>query len=621
MEYCPRSCGAWLSAEGNAEWCVWAPKASHVDLILINGSERRLQAMTQEPYGYFVYSGQHISEGQYYAYSLDHGPDRADPASRWQPEGVDQPSAVLRPSRFQWSDENWHGIARQDLVFYEVHVGTFTSEGTFDAIIPRLAALRDLGVTVLELMPVAQFPGCRNWGYDGVYPFAPQHSYGGPEGLQRLVDACHLVGLACILDVVYNHVGPEGAHFSEFGPYFTDRYRTPWGDAVNYDGTGSEPVRKFVTDNVRMWIRDYHLDGLRLDAIHAIYDFGARHILQEIKDAADEVAQERGYPVHMVAESDLNDVRIILPKERGGYGLDAQWSDDFHHVVHACLTKERQGYYADYGDPGHVRKVLQDTFVLDGCYSKHRGRCHGAPVAGLSGDRFVGCIQNHDQIGNRAAGERLSTLISPPALRLAASLLLLSPHLPLLFMGEEYGERQPFQFFCSFKGRVLIEAVREGRKREFEAFHAAGAEAPDPQSEATFVRSRLTWSWQDSLYKEGLRHLYRDLLAARLLWPALRDFTERAAILHGDPHKPTILELVRGSAIADSERTVHIYCNLTGEGHCFPNGIASSRLFSSEALQYGGQRTADTKEDKLLPYECMVFGPLGWQAYGLGEPE
>ena len=617
MEYRRKSCGAGVSADGVVEWRVWAPKAEHVDLILIDGAQRRLEAMAPEPYGYFLYRGQHIPEGQRYAYSLDQGPDRADPASRWQPEGVNQPSSVLLPARFQWSDAKWGGIARQDLVFYEVHVGTFTPEGTFDAIIPRLAALRELGITALELMPVAQFPGSRNWGYDGVCPFAPQHSYGGPSGLQRLIDACHVEGLACILDVVYNHIGPEGAYLSEFGPYFTDRYRTPWGQAVNYDGPGSEAVRTFVTDNVRMWIRDYHLDGLRLDAVHAIYDFGARHILQDIKEAADEAARGRGYPVHVVAESDLNDIRIILPKDRGGYGLDGQWSDDFHHVVHAHLTGEREGYYADYGDPNQLRKVFEDIFALDGCYSQHRDRCHGAPVAGLPGDRFVGCIQNHDQVGNRATGERLGTLISPPAQRLAAALLLLAPHLPLIFMGEEYGEQQPFQFFCSFEGPELIAAVREGRKREFEAFHAEGAEAPDPQSEATFVRSRLTWNWQDSPRKAGLRQLYRDLLEARRLWPALRNYSERAAILHRGPHGPVILELVRGGVKPDPERTVQVYCNLTEDSQPSPRGVASSRLLSSEAAPYGGPRAKGSKDDVLLPYECVVCGPSEWRQYGM----
>jgi maltooligosyltrehalose trehalohydrolase len=461
---------------------------------MIEGDVRALHTMTREERGFFSFVRDNVRNGQRYAYCLNGGPDRPDPASCWQPDGVNQPSAVLRTDEFTWSDEGWTGVSREDLVFYELHVGAFTPEGTFDAIIPRLAALRDLGVTALELMPVGQFSGTRNWGYDGVHPYAPQHSYGGPHGLQRLVNACHMHGLAVFLDVVYNHFGPEGSYLGEYGPYFTDHYRTPWGAAVNYDGPGSDAVREFILDNVRMWIEEYRFDGLRLDAVHAIYDLGTRHILQDIKDTADTAVRERGRQVHIVAESDLNDVRLLLPPQRGGYGIDAQWSDDFHHLMHVALTGERQGYYEDYGAPEQFPQLLENTFVLNGCYSAHRGRCHGGPDAGLPGDRFVVSIQNHDQVGNRAVGERLGTLITPAAQRLAASLLLLAPHLPLLFMGEEYGEEHPFQYFCSFSDLKLIEDVRSGRRREFEAFHAHGGDVPDPQAEITFAASRLTWS-------------------------------------------------------------------------------------------------------------------------------
>jgi maltooligosyltrehalose trehalohydrolase len=581
----------------------------------MNGPRRSVQRMHAAPHGYFHHRLPDIVDGQRYAYSIDDGPDRPDPASRWQPDGVNLPSAVLSSSRFQWSDGNWSGVAREDLVFYEIHVGTFTSEGTFEAVIGRLPSLRDLGITAIELMPVAQFPGTRNWGYDGVYPFSPQHSYGGPSGLQRLVNVCHDQGMACFLDVVYNHIGPEGSHLAEFGPYFTDHYRTPWGDAVNYDGPGSDAVRAFVTDNVRMWVRDYHLDGLRLDAVHAIYDFGARHILEEIKEAADRAAQGRRYPAHIVAESDLNDVRILLPRERGGYGLDAQWSDDFHHVMHAALTGERQGYYADYGEPHQIAKVFQHTFALDGCYSKSRDRRHGAPHADLPGDRFVGCIQNHDQIGNRAAGERLGTLITPPAQRLAATVLLVAPHLPLLFMGEEYGEEHPFQFFCSFEGPELIEAVRNGRKREFEAFHTEGAEAPDPQSETTFVRSRLAWSWGQQPHQAGLRQLYKDLLDARRSWPALRNYSARAARLYGRPGGHTLLEFVRGGLKPDQSTTIQVYCNITDAVQELPATAGQTLLFSSESQRYDGRRSSEQPRTHLLSFECMVLGPSGWKRF------
>ena len=616
MSSMKQNCGAVIAADGAMEWRVWAPKVKAVDLILFDQSQRTVEAMTPEPHGYFLYRRQAVCDGLRYAYALDKGPERGDPASRWQPDGVAGSSAVVLPLSFQWSDETWGGVLREDLVFYELHVGAFTPEGTFDAVIPRLPALRELGVTAVELMPVGQFPGARNWGYDGVYIFAPQDSYGGPAGLQRLVNACHQQGLACILDVVYNHLGPEGNFLSEFGPYFTDHYRTPWGHAVNYDGAGSEAVRAFVTDNVRMWIRDYHLDGLRLDAVHAIYDFGARHILQDIKEAAEEAAQGRGYPAHVIAESDLNDVRILLPKDRGGYGLDAQWSDDFHHVLHTLLTGERQGYYADYGDPEQLRKVLEETFALDGCYSRHRDRSHGAPAAGLPGDRFVGCIQNHDQVGNRAVGERLGALVSPPAQRLAAALLLLAPHLPLLFMGEEYGEEHPFQFFCSFDGEDLIEAVRQGRKREFEAFHVAGMEVPDPQAESTFEGCRLTWRWDDVPRKAGIRRLYQDLLDARHSWPAVRMYAERMAKLHSGPEGLIVLELVRGGVKPEAGKTVQTFCNLKNFTQVLPVRDVTTLLFSSESGRYDGGRGPETDVLQLLPFECVVIGPSDWKQYG-----
>ncbi len=606
-------CGAIALTDGSVRWRVWAPLVDSVNLILIDGNDRRLRRMAGEERGYFSHSESAIPEGQRYAYSLNGGPERPDPASRWQPDGVKKPSAVLRTSDFVWSDTTWRGIRGEDLVFYEIHVGTFTSEGTLDGIIARLSSLRSLGVTAIELMPVAQFPGMRNWGYDGVHAYAPQNSYGGPHALQRLVNACHEHGLAIFLDVVYNHVGPEGSYLNEFGPYFTNRYHTPWGQAVNYDDRGSDAVRQFVCDNVRMWIQDYHFDGLRLDAVHAIYDFGPRHILREIKETADTAAYGRKFPVHIVAESDLNDVRLLLPVEGGGYGLDGQWSDDFHHTVHAYLTSERQGYYEDYGRAEHFPTLFEQTFVLNGRYSAHRDRRHGGPSGNLPGNRFVVCIQNHDQVGNRALGERLGHLISPPAQRLAASLLLLSPHLPLLFMGEEYGEEHPFQFFCSFGDPELVENVRLGRRKEFEAFHTHGVDMPDPQAETTFAASRLTWSWEIDLHKAGLRRLYKDLLDARRCWPALRDFSHRAARMLPTAESGVILELIRGGCKHKLGKTIQALFNLTPQPQPIPFQEVPFLLWTSEFEQYHGERHAGTAKEQLLPYECMVFGPSNWK--------
>jgi maltooligosyltrehalose trehalohydrolase len=457
-------------------------------------------------------------------------------------------------------------------------------------------------------MPIAQFPGDRNWGYDGVHPFAVQNTYGGPHGFQRLVDACHRVGLAVILDVVYNHLGPEGNYLREFGPYFTDEYRTPWGTAVNFDERGSDGVRAFFLENVRHWVRDYHVDGLRLDAIHAIYDLSPRHILREIKEIADEEAARQDRCVHIIAESDLNDVRLINPTDQGGYGLDAQWSDDFHHCVHTLLTGERTGYYADFGTPAQLVKALNQTFVYDGCYSPSRDRRHGAPAGEHPGDRFVTHIQNHDQIGNRAMGDRFGTLLSPGQQRLAAGLLLLAPHIPLLFMGEEYGETRPFPFFCSFLDPQLIEAVRIGRRREFESF-AWVDEIPDPQAVTTFASARLSWSWPTGTWHAGLRMLYQDLLASRARWPALKDFTRRQAELV-DPQEEAVLRLSRGGSPDGPENWLVAYFNLSGQEQPRPveEFTHAPPLLDSEEPRYGGSRAAGDTRPVLLPYEFQVFG-------------
>jgi maltooligosyltrehalose trehalohydrolase len=605
-------CGAISNIDGSVCWRVWAPFAKNVDLVLIARENRQIRPMTLEQHGYFTHTEEQIGEGQLYAYRLNEGPERPDPASRWQPEGVHRASAVLKVESFAWSDDSWAGVSRPELVFYELHVGTFTPEGTFDSIIPRLAGLRDLGVTAIELMPVGQFSGTRNWGYDGVHPYAPQNSYGGPHGLQRLVNACHQQGMAIFLDVVYNHVGPEGSYLSEFGPYYTNRYKTAWGEAINFDDRGSDAVRAYVLENVRMWLEDYHFDGLRLDAVHAIYDFGARHILRDLKATAEAAARRRSCPVYVVAESDLNDVRLLRAPEAGGYGLDAQWSDDFHHTVHAYLTGETDGYYQDYGDRHLFPKLFEKTFVIDGIYSRHRGRSHGAPVGELRGDRFVICIQNHDQIGNRANGERLSSLLSPGAQRLAASLLLLAPHLPLLFMGEEYGEEHPFQFFCSFEDADLVESVRTGRRKEFEGFQQFAKQIPDPQAETTFENSRLTWSWRDEPRKAGLRRLYQDLLRARRMWLPMQEFLHRRAWLLSGRKQESILQLVRGEPQKPAQ-TLEIYFNLSAASESLPKPRGRELLWSSESRQYDGERGGGAWKDELLPHESAVFGPEDWR--------
>ncbi len=604
-----RRCGALPEVETAIRWRVWAPNARRLDLVLFDGAKRREMSMLAESRGYFHCRLPEIADGQRYAYRLNGGSERPDPCSLWQPDGVHGPSAVVRPARFVWTDRDWKGIPLADLVFYELHVGTFTPAGNFESVIPRLRELRELGITALEIMPVGQFPGTRNWGYDGVQPYAAQNSYGGPHGLQRLVDACHAVGLAIFLDVVYNHLGPEGNYLSEFGPYFTDHYKTPWGKAVNFDGPGSDAVRDYVLDNARMWLEEFHFDGLRLDAVHAIYDFSARHILRAIKETAEDVARRTGRWIHIIAESDLNDPRLLNPPEHGGYGLDAQWSDDFHHAAHAYFTGERRGYYEDFGSAAQLARALVQPFLYAGDYSITRDRKHGAPPKGLSGDRFVVCLQNHDQVGNRARGDRLLSLLREPAKqRLASSYLLLAPYLPLLFMGEEYGEDNPFPFFCSFGDPALIKAVRDGRKREFAGL--VGQEPmPDPHAETTFAAARLSWSWPSGTPRAGMRCLHADLLAARRRWPALRQFGERTVRLIPDNASGPLLQMERGA--------MRVFFNLAD--HPCPLNLdaygSDKLLFSSESSRYGGRRIAAASLRELSAFECIVLGPPTWPAF------
>ncbi len=628
FQYERPACGPLPRAGDSICWRVWAPSARSVELVLHPGApalhaaqpnmgrssaggEARRIVMAPEPDGYFVHTEPDVPDGQRYGFRLDGGPERPDPASLWQPDGIHQPSAVVRLDRFAWSEGDWGGIELDALVIYELHVGAFTPEGTFEAIIPRIELLRELGVTAIELMPVMQFPGERSWGYDTAHLYAVQNSYGGPRGLQRLVNACHRTGLAVILDVVHNHLGPEGNYCAEFGPYFTERYRTPWGPAMNFDDRGSDAVREFVLENVRHWIRDFRVDGLRLDAVHAIYDRSPTHILREMKSAAADAARRLGRPVHLIAESDLNDVRLIDPAESGGYGLDAQWSDDFHHSLHALLTGERSTYYADFGKPEQLVKALNRTFVYDGAYSPYRGRRHGKPVGKHPSGQFVISIQNHDQVGNRPRGERLSTLLEPAQQRLAAGLLLLAPQIPLIFMGEEYGETHPFPFFCSFLDAEIARNVRRGRASELASAGIEGA-FPDPQAEETFLSAKLAWSWPASSRHAGLRRLYYNLLTIRRFWLPVRDSREHESYLMESWHDiSSVLRMAR-TIVAEGEKLELIaYFNLSNERQPLvdPGRGTHTLLICSEDVQFGGARGSGDPLDALLPYEFWVFDP------------
>ncbi len=512
--------GARMEGPDRVRFTVWAPSARTV-AVELEGAQPRVVPLRPSGGGYFETTVEGVEAGLRYRYVLDDRSRRPDPASRFQPDGVHGPSAVVDPRAFRWNDAGWSGISRDRLLLYELHVGTFTREGTFEAILPHLQYLQEtVGITAIELMPVAQFPGRRNWGYDGTHLFAPQSSYGGPDGLKRLVDACHAAGLAVFLDVVYNHLGPEGNYLGEFGPYFTDRYRTPWGSAINYDGPDSDAVRHYVISNALYWIIEYHLDGLRLDAIHGIFDFSASHILKDLALAVHTEAARLNRTVHVIAESDLNDTRIIDPPRQGGYGLDAQWNDDFHHALRVVLTGEHNGYYEDFHGLKDLATALRRGFVHSGQYSPYRRRRHGSSSEHCAPSQFVVFSQNHDQIGNRAIGDRLSARLPDDALKVALAAVLLSPFLPLLFMGEEYGETAPFQYFIEHGDPDLIEAVRQGRRLEFAAFGWKAEEIPDPQDEATFLRSKLTRERMDPR-RQGLLRWTRTLTRLRQTVPSL----------------------------------------------------------------------------------------------------
>lgn len=499
---------------------VWAPKAERLSVKVLSGDKESLLSLEKDGKGYFNGTADDVRAGDRYMYLLNDASEFPDPASRFQPEGVHAPSEIVDADAFKWNDEAWKGMLLADFIIYELHTGTFTKEGTFEAVIPWLDYLKELGITALELMPVSQFPGQRNWGYDGVYPFAVQNSYGGPEGLKRLVNACHEKGLAVILDVVYNHLGPEGNYLDNFGYYFTDRYKTPWGDAINFDGIYSDEVRHFFISNALYWVNEYHIDALRLDAIHGIFDFSARHFLHELADDLHRQAAASGRNIFVIAESDLNDAKVIKPEECGGYALDAQWNDDFHHALHTLLTGEDRGYYEDFGEIQQLEKAVREGFVFSGEYSRYRKCGHGSSTKNIPPHKLVVFSQNHDQVGNRMLGNRLSGTASVEKLKLAAGLVLLSPYIPLLFMGEEYGEPAPFQYFVSHSDQPLIEAVRKGRKEEFSSFGWSG-EIPDPQAESTFFNSKIDVSLHLTGRHNSIFQFYKKLITLRKEIPAL----------------------------------------------------------------------------------------------------
>jgi maltooligosyltrehalose trehalohydrolase len=603
---------------GRTSFMVWAPAHRHVALSLAGGE--RIVDLQPFDGGYHGAVVERCGPGARYQFVLDDdGVLRADPASRSQPEGVHGPSEVVDLRAHVWGDAAHRTRPLWDQVISEVHVGTLTAAGTFDGAIAVLDELVEVGVSAIELMPVAQFPGRRNWGYDGVFPFAVQNSYGGASGLQRLVDACHLRGLDVILDVVYNHVGPEGSVLDVFAPYFTDRFRTPWGPAVNFDGADSNGVRAYFVQNAGQWFTDFHVDGLRLDAVHEIVDRSALPFLVELARAVDDLGARDGRSYFLVAESADNDPRLVAAPSSGGFGLTAQWNDDFHHAVHAAVTGERSGYYADFGPVDDIARAMDDGFVYQGEYSVVRRCNHGAPSGAIAPERLVCFAQNHDHIGNRPLGDRLVSMLSLAQIQLVTALVLLSPGVPLLFMGEEYGDPAPFPYFIDHGDPALVEAVREGRTREFADIGTAVA-VPDPAAEATFDSARL----DRSLTHEGDHQfqwaLHRSLIALRRANPALRRSLRPAArasvagplltLRRTDPRQ-AVVALFNVSPGAVEAVLPDPAPGPVGSGECWV------KLLDGGAPEFGGQ--GPDLPPSGAPGDAVSLGPWAFGAYQLAS--
>ena len=597
--------------DGRCEFVVWAPFYEQVAVQIVSPENRQIP-MQKDEWGYWKTIADGVQPGTLYFYKLGGELDRPDPASHYQPKDVHGPSEVVDRNKMQWTDQQWTGISLEETIIYELHVGTFTPEGTFEAIIPRLRELYELGINAIELMPIGQFPGDRNWGYDGVFPFAPQHSYGGPDGLKKLVNAAHKQGIAVILDVIYNHFGPEGNYMTEYGPYLTDSHRTAWGNAINFDREYSYGVRNYFLQNAIYWFEDYHIDALRLDASDHIYDIGAKHFLQELAENVDALSKKQGRKLYLTAENDLSATRVILPFESGGYGIDVQWNDAFHHCVHTLLTGEQAGYYEDYGTCQQLAKAFKQGFVYSGDYSPNRKKFHGSDSSAIPGYQFVVFTQNHDQVGNRMLGERFSHLLSFEALKLAAGVLLLAPNIPLIFMGEEYAEDAPFLYFVSHTESDLIAAVREGRKKDFAAFHLEG-EFIDPENPDTFQKSQLQWENRHSGKHKVMLDLYRHLIHLRRTIPALKKLDKQN--LEAIPMEEQKIILLRRRD--DTGSQIFAILNFNQQEVTFPaspGGIWQKILDSTEPKWMG---SGSTMPEKLIHEQEITIPGHSFSIYEL----
>jgi len=603
--------GAVYQGGGRCRFHVWAPSAATIEVHTF-ASEERLVALKSDGHGYHAGIIEEIRPGTLYMYRMDGRTERPDPASRLQPQGVHGPSEVVDPG-FQWTDSGWSGLPLDRYIIYELHVGTFSDKGTFDGAASYLKDVKELGVTAVELMPIGQFPGERNWGYDGVYPFAVQNSYGGPTALKRLVNACHRQGLAVVLDVVYNHLGPEGNYFGDFGPYFSDRYQTPWGAPLNFDGPHSDDVRRYFIENALYWLFECRIDALRLDAVHAILDFSAYPFLQELAETIHDCAEPLNRRVYLIPESALNDTRLIRPAALGGFELDAQWNDDFHHALHTLLTGEKMGYYQDFGQFPQLTKAYREGFVYSGEYSPFRQRRHGISSRMVPADRFVVFAQNHDQVGNRMKGDRLGAQVSFSALKLAAGCVLLSPFIPLIFMGEEYGEKAPFPYFISHTDEDLVRAVRLGRRHEFEGFHWVG-EPPDPQDEQTFMSAKLDHTLRHQAgHHRTLHTYYRELIRLRHEINALSLLSkEHMEVTGNDAHR--VLFVRRWSAVDEAFLVLSFNPSSVSVAASMPDGSWEKRIDSNDPRWEGtGVAVADRLSSEgevmldLEGYACILF--------------
>lgn len=593
---------------------VWAPLKETMDLLLAHPEEKKVP-MQKDAEGYFTATVPGTGGGSRYFFAPDGEGRYPDPASHYQPEGVHGPSEVVAHTAYQWQDAGWCGIPFQNMVIYELHIGTFTPAGDLESVIPLLDDLVATGINAIELMPVAQFPGQRNWGYDGVYPYAVQDSYGGPMALKKLVDACHQKGIAVLLDVVYNHLGPEGNYLARFAPYFTDKYHTPWGDALNFDGAWSDGVRRYFADNIIHWFTHYHIDGLRLDAIHEVYDRGAVPFWEYCHEQVQHLQQQAGRPLYLIAESDLNSPKVVKPPAAGGFGFDAQWLDDFHHALYVLLDENGRKHYEDFGRMQQLVKAFKEGFVHSGEYVHFRHRRHGASSAGIGGDRFVVFSQNHDLVGNRPAGERLSVLVHFERLKLAAAAVLLSPYVPLLFMGEEYAEESPFYFFADHSDEGLRASLREGRKKEFADF-CWDSEPPDALEESVFLQCKLQWQRR----KEGRHRImlewYKQLIALRREHPLLGNLDKNNIYVTALEEKGCVLHR------QDDDGLKHLLCifHFSGEplAYTLPAHTQQwTRLLDSKEQQWLEEAAEATdmmnKEAKggevimLSPYSVVVW--------------